>query len=123
MKVYNIHTLLKAQVLDTISDAILLRLIVQIPVCCCFHWPLLLIFVKPNSLQTLVDIETKVSILIEVLPPLGYELFLRLFCLGRNTHDSLSKKLKHAFLEGLNPWVSCANRKKTLHKRLQVCRL
>lgn len=75
---------------------------------------MLFILVEPNALQTLIDVETKVSIFVKMLSPLGYEPLLGLFCLSCNTNDSLAYKLNKALLKCLNARVTSTDRKKTL---------
>lgn len=93
LEVLNIHTLLKFQVLNTVSHPELLCYVGKIPFRCCFYRAFLLVLIKPNALQPLLHIEAVIPLFIEVLRPSGYELLLRVLRLGCDLHHRLAHEL------------------------------
>jgi hypothetical protein len=70
---------------------------------------LLLVFIKPNALQPLIDIKTKISLFVKMLRPPGYELLICIIRLGRDIYHGLAEELDHAFFECLLARVPCSN--------------
>jgi hypothetical protein len=89
----------------------------------CLHWAFLLVLLKPNLLQPLIDIEPEVPLFIIMLGPSRYEYFLRVLCLGCDLYDRLPEELDHVILERLFAWISCSDRDEAFDQRLQVSRL
>jgi hypothetical protein len=85
-KVLDVHTLLLLQVLDAVPHSELLRLVSQILIRYRFHFALLLVLSEPDVLESLVDVEAEVLLVVVVLSLLRNELLLCLLCLGRDPH-------------------------------------
>jgi hypothetical protein len=81
----------------------------EIPYYRYFYRALLLVLVKPNVLQPLIDIKMEISLFIEMLCPPSYKLLLYVLHLGRDIHYSLTKELDYAIFEGLLAGVPYPN--------------
>lgn len=114
----DIHTLLESQILDTVSYPELLGRMGKIPFCGGFYGAFLLVLIKPNALQTLLDIKAVKSLLIKMPRPPSYKLLLCILSLGCDLYDSLAKELAQAVFESRLAGVPCPNRNKALYERL-----
>jgi hypothetical protein len=92
----------------------------EISFSCCFYRAFLLVLVKPNVLQSLLDIKAVIPLFIQMLSPFCYEFLLCVFRLGSDLHYSVAKKLGHTVFEWLFTGVPCPNRDKAFNQRLQV---
>jgi hypothetical protein len=92
----------------------------KIPFCYGFNRAFLLVLIKPNVLQTLLNIKAVISLLIKMLCLPGYKLLLCILCLGHNLYDSLAKKLNQTVFERLLSGVLSPDRNKALGERLQI---
>lgn len=81
----------------------------KVALCRRFYHSLLLVLIKPNFLQALLDIKPEVPLVIEMSCPSRYESPLHVLRLGRNLHHCLPKELQHTVLKRLLAWVSCSD--------------
>lgn len=119
-EVLDIHTLLESQILDAVSYPKLLRHVGKVTFYCNFHSALLLILIKPNALQFLLDIEAVISLFIKMLGLLHDEPPLCILRLSRDLHYSLAQELDYIVLECFLTGVSCPDGDEALHEWLQV---
>lgn len=118
--VFDIHTLLEFQVLDTVSHPKLPLYVIKIPFRRCFYRTFLFVLIKPNTLQPSINIKAIIPLFVKVLSPSSYKFLLCVLRLSGDVHYGLAKELNHAVFKCLHLWDPCPNREETFDKRLQI---